>query len=154
MLSPEERAEIDSDLGHYPNRRAACIEALKAVQRHRRWISDAALADVAEALGLSTAELDGVATFYNQLYRKPVGKRVILLCDSLTCWMLGYPEIRAELEKRLGCGLGGTSADGEFTLIPTQCLGCCDRAPALMMGDELHTHVGPSEAARLLRLDS
>lgn len=138
VLTPVEIAEIREAAGHYPDPAAASIEALKIVQRHRRWVSDEALAAVAELLGMSAAELDGVATFYNLIYRKPVGEKVIHYCDSVTCWMLGADQVREQLSERLNISLGETTADGSFTLLPIVCLGCCDHAPAMMIGPELY----------------
>lgn len=79
MLTPEERAEIEAEFPHYPNRKAVCIDAMKIVQKHRGWLSDDALKDIGELLGMSVADLDGVATFYNLLFRRPVGRHVIYL---------------------------------------------------------------------------
>ena len=141
MLSDAERHEIDEELRHYAAPRAASIEALKIVQSHRGWVSDEALRDVAAALGMSVAELDNVATFYNLIYRRPVGKRVILLCDSVTCWILGCDRLRERIRETLGIRPGETTADGRFTLLPMACLGVCEQAPALMVGDELHTRL-------------
>jgi NADH-quinone oxidoreductase subunit E len=138
MLTEQELIEIREQLNHYEHKRAACIEALKILQRHRGWISDDALADLAPVLEMSPDELDNVATFYNLIFRKPVGENVILLCDSVSCWIMGYERIREKLETRLGVGLGETTADGKFTLLPMVCLGTCDHAPAMMVGEELY----------------
>lgn len=143
MLSAAERQAIEAELAHYPDRRAVCIEALKIVQEHRGWVSDEGLRDVAELLGMSPDELDGVATFYNLIFRKPVGRHVILLCDSVTCWIMHYERLRIRLRERLGIEFGGTTADGRFTLLPVVCLGACDRAPVLMIDKDLHEHVDP-----------
>ena len=89
MLSEQELREIDEDLEHTPTREAGSIDALKIVQRHRGYVSDEAIEELAEHLRLSTAELDGVATFYNLIFRKPVGKHVILVCDSISCFLTG-----------------------------------------------------------------
>ena len=97
MLSEQERDEIEAQSQHYPNNRALCIEALKIVQEHRGWVSDEGIADVAEALQMTPAELEGVATFYNMIFRKPVGRHVILLCDSVSCWIMGYDRLREHL---------------------------------------------------------
>ncbi len=143
MLSPEERAEIEEEAKRYPTRRALCIEAMKVVQRHRGWVSDEALADVAGALGMTREELDGVATFYNLVFRRPVGRHVVLVCDSVSCWIMGYGRLRDRLCRELGVGLGGTPADGRFTLLPIVCLGACDHAPAMMVDDDLHGDLDP-----------
>jgi NADH-quinone oxidoreductase subunit E len=150
FLTPEETAEIQAAASHYPDKSAASIEALKIVQQHRRWVSDAALAAVAELLGMSPAELDGVATFYNLLYRKPVGEKVIHYCDSVSCWMLGADGIRERLSQRLGIGLGETTADGRYTLLPIVCLGACDRAPVMLLGQDLHGDLDPARIDAIL----
>jgi NADH-quinone oxidoreductase subunit E len=138
MLSPEERREIEAELAHYPNKRAVCIDAMKIVQRHRGWVSDEALADIAAFLEMSPDDLDGVATFYNLIFREPVGRHVVFVCDSVSCWIMGYERIREQLSKRLGIRLGETTADGRFTALPIVCLGACDHAPAMMIDNDLH----------------
>lgn len=141
MLSDEERKEIDAELAILPTRQAACIEALKAVQRHRRWVSDDGVRDIAGYLEMTPAEVDNVATFYNLIFRKPVGRHVILVCDSVSCWIMGCERLQGALEKHLGIRYGQTTRDDRFTLLPMECLGACDRAPALMVDDELHGDV-------------
>ena len=138
MLSPEERQEIEAEFGHYPDKRALSIDAMKVVQKHRGWVSDEGLKDIAELLGMSVDELDSVATFYNLIYRKPVGRHVILVCDSISCWIMGYDRLRDHLMNRLGVKMGETTPDGRFTLLPIVCLGTCDHAPALMVDNDLH----------------
>jgi NADH-quinone oxidoreductase subunit E len=150
MLTEEERREIEAELTHYQQRRAVCIEALKIVQRHRGWVSDDAIRDLAEHLEMTPDELDSVATFYNLIFRRPVGKHIILICDSVTCWILGYERLRQHLTARLGIQLGETSADGRFTLLPIVCLGTCDHAPALMIDDDLHRDLEPAELDEIL----
>jgi len=137
VLDAAEQREVLEILGRHGSGRAAAVEALKAVQ---------ALAGLAGALGLSAAELDGLATAYPLIFRRPVGRHVILLCDSLSCWIRGQEELLAALRAQLGVGFGGTSADGRFTLLPAACLGACDRAPAMMVDGDLH---GPVEPGRL-----
>jgi NADH-quinone oxidoreductase subunit E len=138
VLSPEERQEIEAELAHYPDKRAVCIDAMKVVQQHRGWVSDEALRDIAEFLEMSVDELDSVATFYNLIFRKPVGRHVIMVCDSVSCWIMGYDRVRDHLTSRLGIKLGETTPDGRFTLLPIVCLGTCDHAPAMMVDNDLH----------------
>lgn len=138
MLSPEERQEIVAEFENYPDKRALTIDAMKIVQKHRGWVSDEALKDISELLEVSVDELDSVATFYNLIYRKPVGRHVILVCDSISCWVMGYDRLRDHLMTRLGIKMGETTADGRFTLLPIVCLGTCDHAPAMMVDDDLH----------------
>jgi NADH-quinone oxidoreductase subunit E len=136
-LSLAETEEINAEIGHYPDKAAASIEALKIVQKHRRWISDQCLIAIAELLDTSPAQLESVATFYNLIYRQPVGKTVIHYCDSVTCWMLGSGQVQERLCRHLNVGLGEISVDGEYTILPIVCLGACDHAPVAMVGDQL-----------------
>ena len=141
MLSTEERKEIDEAISIMPVKKAACIEALKVVQHHRRWISDESLKDVADYMEMSTAELDSVATFYNMLFRRPVGRHIILVCDSISCWVMGYENVRDHLMKKLSIRYGETTPDDRFTLLPNCCLGTCDTAPAMMIDNDLYQNV-------------
>lgn len=129
----------------YPFRRAVVVEALKVVQRQRGgWVDDAALRDVADYLAMTTDEVEDVATFYNMVFRRPVGRHIILLCDSVSCVIMGYDNLLDYLHERLGIGLGETTPDGRFTLLPVACLGACDRAPAMMVDDDLHGPLTPA----------
>ncbi len=150
VLSEAVRREIAAEIERYPEPRAASVEALKAVQREHGWVSDEALAEVAAMLGMSPAALDNVATFYNLIFRRPVGDHVILLCDSVSCWVMDYEGILAALHRTLGIAPGETSPDGRFTLLPVPCLGACDGAPALMIDHDLHTDVDPAHLDELL----
>ncbi len=150
MLTAEETREIESDIAQYPDRRAGAIEALKVVQRHRGWVSDEGVKDIADLLGMSPDEVDGVATFYNLIFRRPVGRHVILLCDSVSCWVMGHAAVRDRLQASLGIGPGETTSDGRFTLLPTVCLGACDRAPAMMIDGDLHGGLDPATIDAIL----
>jgi NADH-quinone oxidoreductase subunit E len=150
MLSEKERAEIEKEIQEYPFRHSACIEALRIVQNHRRWISDESVRDIAEFLNMSAEEVDSVATFYNLVFRKPVGENVILICNSISCWILGYEQIRDHLSKRLGIGFGETTDDGKFTLLSIPCLGSCDHAPAMMIGNTLYKDLTPDKIDEIL----
>jgi NADH-quinone oxidoreductase subunit E len=143
MLTEEERKEITAELAHVEHREAASIEALKVVQKRRGWVSDESIRDVASLLDMTPAELDAVATFFNFIYRKPVGRHVIAICDSMVCWSLGYDPLRELLQKKLGVGFGETTQDNRFTLLPAACLGACDRAPAMLVDEDLHGPVTP-----------
>ncbi len=141
MLTKEEIQLIEKEMAKYPVKSAASIEALKIVQDRRRWVSDEAIDDIAGVLGVSTAELENVATFYSLIFRKPVGKHVILICDSISCWIMGYNDILGMLSEKLGITLGETTADDRFTLLPIPCLGTCDHAPAMMIDNDLHRNL-------------
>lgn len=150
MLSPEERREIDAESARYPTRQAASVATMKILQRHRGWVSDESLKELAVVLGMTVDELDGVATFYNMIFRRPVGRHVILVCNSVTCWMLGADRLREQTAVASGARPGETSADGRFTLLPIVCLGACDHAPALMIDSDLHGDVDSGRVDHLL----
>ena len=150
MLTTEEKLQIDKAISQVPVKKAAGIEALKIVQENRRWISDESLKAVAQYMEMSPEELDSVATFYNLIFRKPVGRHVILLCDSISCYVMGYNKLYAALKQLTGIKFGETSSDGRFTLLPNACLGCCDRAPALMIDEDLFRDVKIEELDQIL----
>ncbi len=150
MLTDEEKAEIQEEIPRYENKQAICIDAMKIVQRHRGWVSDEAIKDIAEFLDITPDELDGVATFYNLIFRQPVGKHIILLCNSISCWIMGYERVREQLKNRLGVDFGGTSPDNEFTFLPIVCLGTCDHAPAMMVDNDLHRDLAPDKLDLIL----
>jgi NADH-quinone oxidoreductase subunit E len=135
---------------HYPNKQAVCIDAMLIVQRRRGWVSDEALSDIGELLGMTTTDLDGVATFYNLIRRKPVGKHVAMICDSVSCWIMGCDQLRQHVCDKLGVSIGGTTADGRLTVLPIVCLGACDRAPAMMVDGELHTDLDAQRVDEVL----
>ena len=138
FLTEEEIADIESEISHLPNRASAAIDALKIVQVYRGWISDESLNAIAKLLGMSAEELDGIATFYNLIYRQPVGEKVILYCDSVSCWLMDGDKVCKKIKQKLNVDYGETTADNKYTLLPVTCLGDCDHAPAMMVGDELH----------------
>jgi len=151
MLTAEEIKEIDKAISVVPYKKAASVEALKVVQGHRRYVSDESLKDVASYLDMSAEELDSVATFYNLIFRKPVGRHIILLCDSISCWVMGYEKIKEQLSAKLKIGYGETTTDGRFTLLPNPCLGTCDCAPALMIDKDLYRNLTIEQLDEILK---
>lgn len=150
ILTDAERHEIDHEISHAPYRAAVAIDALKIVQKHHNWVSDEALSALANYLEMPVAELEGIATFYNLIYRKPVGDQVISLCDSVTCWIKGYQHLEKHISQHLQIDLGGTTADKRYTFLPAPCLGACDRAPVMMLGNELHDNLDENKINHLL----
>lgn len=149
-LERADREAMQRECEHFEQPQAACIEALKIVQRRYGWVPDEAIPAVAEALGLPPANVEGVATFYSLIFRQPVGRHVILLCDSSSCFLNDYEALRAAFEEKLGIGYGQTTDDGRFTLLPVCCLGACDRGPALMIDDDTFGPVRPEDVDDLL----
>ncbi len=150
MLSDKEKEEIQEEIRLYPHPKAACIDALKIVQHHRGWISDEAVSDIASELGMSADEVDGVATFYSRIYRKPVGRNIILVCDGVSCMIMGYDTLSDRISQKLGLKFGETTPDGRFTLLPVSCLGDCHHAPALMINDDHYNNIDPGKLEAIL----
>jgi NADH-quinone oxidoreductase subunit E len=143
MLTEKEIYEIELEIKLFPAKSAACIEALKIVQEYRGWVSDESVKDIANFLEMSLEEVDGVATFYNMIFRKPVGRNIILVCDSISCFIMGYESIYQHLSKKLNIKFGETTADKRFTLLPNPCLGDCDHAPAMMINKDHYNKLKP-----------
>jgi len=137
-LSSAELSAIEHEVSIMETREAAGIEALKVVQQHRGWISDDSLIAIAQCLNISSAQLEGVATFYNLIYRQKVGHYVIHLCDSISCHLTGYEDILNVIKGYLHIDYGQTTADGQFTLLSNVCLGSCDKSPAMMVNGKHH----------------
>ena len=135
MLTDDERSEIEATLPHYPHRRSAAAGAMRIVQRHRGHLFD---------------ELDSRATFANMLFRRPVGRHVILICDSDCCYVMAYERMRDHICARLGIGLGETTPDGRFTFLPIVCLAQCDHAPAMQIDDDFHGDLTPERIDQVL----
>jgi NADH-quinone oxidoreductase subunit E len=150
MLTNEQKQALEKEIERYPNREAIGIEAMQRIQDDHGWVSDEDLEDLADYLGMTPAELDSVATFYNLIYRHPVGRHVIHVCDSVSCWIMGYEQVQQQLKTKLGIEMGQTTADGRFTLLPIPCLGCCDHAPAFMIDEDLHEDVSSDGVQAIL----
>jgi len=149
-LSRDEVDAIEAVAAKLPDRASAAAEALAIVQQHRGWVSDLTVGAIARLLGMSAAEVDAIATFYKLIYRRAVGRHVVMYCNSVSCHIMGYRAVRDRLVQLLGTEDGGTTNDGRFTLLPIVCLGACDKAPALMIDDELIGNVGPDDLESLL----
>ena len=150
MLTADERRELEELLDHYGQRSSGVITVLKFLQKRRGSIDDESVRDAAALVGLTAHEAESVASFYNLLHRKAVGRHVILLCDSFACYLMGYDDVRTYLEKSLGIQMGQTTADGRFTLLPIVCLGACHLAPAMLVDEDLHGPLDPAAIRRIL----
>lgn len=139
-LAPETIAEIERITAALPERRAALLPALKAAQRERGWLPRETMAEVAAQLGLDPNAAYMLTTFYTMLHTEPVGHYALEVCRSLPCYLNGCDEVIAALEEKLGVEVGGTSADGVFTLNVGECLGDCPHAPMMRVNDDF---VGP-----------
>jgi NADH-quinone oxidoreductase subunit E len=149
-LSKTEIEAIQHEMTLYEDPGAATIEALKIVQEHRGWVSDESLEAAAAVVGVTPTQMEAVATFYNLIFRQPVGRHVIMICDSISCYLTGYEEILAYLKKTLKIEFGQTTADNRFTLLPICCLGNCDNGPAMRINTDYHGRLTPDKVDAIL----
>jgi NADH-quinone oxidoreductase subunit E len=149
-LSADEVHAIEEAMHHYEDPRAASIDALKIVQANHRWVPDGAIAAIARVLGIPASDVEGVATFYNMIFRQPVGRHVITVCDSIGCFLTGSEDLIAAMKRKLGIELGQTTPDDRFTLLPICCLGNCDKGPTLMIDKDTYGPVAIHQIDELL----
>jgi NADH-quinone oxidoreductase subunit E len=150
VLTEEDKKTILAEAAAHEQRRAAVVDALKAVQRRAGWVSDEGVREVAALLDMTPEEVDEVATFYSAIFRRPVGRHVIFLCDSVSCWITGCNPLRERLRSALGIDLGQTTPDGRFTLLPAACLGVCEQAPAMVVDEDVHGDLTPERLGPIL----
>lgn len=146
MLSENTRNAILALQKKYPEKRSALIPALHIAQGEIGYLPREAQNDVADLFGLDANEVNSVVSFYDMFYEEPVGKHLLHVCKNVSCMLRGGDEVLGALCKKLGVVPGGTCADGEFTVIPSECLGACDRAPMMLADDKV---VGPMKEADL-----
>ena len=126
------------------------MDVMLALQDHYGYLYDEVVEEAAMLLGMSPLEVEAVATFYTFIYREPVGKYVIHVCDSVICWMGGYESIRDYLCKKLDIEVGATTADGLFTVLPVCCIGYCDQSPAMLINRKVYGHLTPEKIDEIL----
>ncbi len=138
MLPNKLKESLENKIAHADHPRELVVDAMLALQDHYGYLSDEAVEQTAALLGMSDLEVEELATFYTFIYREPVGKYVIHVCDSLICWMDGYESVKNYICEKLNIEVGGTSADGLFTLLPVCCIGYCDQAPAMLINRKIY----------------
>ena len=151
-FTPERRAKLEEICTHYPpeQRRSAVLPALYLAQEQQGYVTASATRHVAEVIGITPAEVEGVVSYYTMFFTRPVGKYVLQVCRTLSCALNGAERVAEELAAKLGVSVGGTDASGEFTLIEVECLGACDRAPVVVVNDDWHECLKPGDAAKLV----
>jgi NADH-quinone oxidoreductase subunit F len=148
-FTPEARARFEAFAGHYPpeHRRAAVLHALYLAQEQQGYISANAARHVAEVIGITTADVEDVVSYYVMFFRNPVGTFVLQVCNTLSCALAGSERVIEALEQKLGIRAGETDPTGMFTIQPMECLGACDRAPVVMVNnDHWHERLAPAGA--------
>ncbi|MCR3754908.1 MAG: NADH:quinone oxidoreductase subunit E [Candidatus Westeberhardia cardiocondylae] len=150
LLNKEDQEYINQEKKHYENPKAASIEILKFIQNKYHWIPNHFINPIAKILHMSCSELEEITTFYSQIFRKPIGKNIIRYCDSIVCYINNYKIIQKKLEKLLQIHPGQTTQNKQFTLLPTCCLGKCDKSPVIMINNHTYTNVTPKKLPILL----
>ncbi|HEX9859562.1 MAG TPA: NADH-quinone oxidoreductase subunit NuoE [Nitrospirota bacterium] len=150
MLPAERIAELKEHVRSLPHPEEALVDVMHELQDACGHMTDEAVEAAADIAGVSTIKVEGLATFYNLFYRRPVGRKVIHVCDSISCWVVGMEDVFAYLTKKLGVELGGTTEDGAFTLLPICCLGACHEAPAMMIGETIYGNLTPARIDEIL----
>jgi NADH-quinone oxidoreductase subunit E len=150
MIPDTLRNELNQRVASAVTNREAAVDVMKELQRHYGWLTDEAVQESADILGLSPLQVEELATFYEMIYRRPVGRHVIHVCDSISCWSMGGETLMDKFKEQLGIEVGSTTADGIFTLLPCCCLGNCGNAPAVMVGERQFGPVSLENADSLL----
>lgn len=145
MLPDALKESLEARIEQTDHPKELVVDVMMAVQEHYGYLSDQALEESAELLNLNPMELEEIATFYTFIYREPVGKYVIHVCDSVVCWMDGSESIRDYLCRILEIELGQTTKDGLFTLLPVCCIGYCDRSPAILINKKVYGNLTPGK---------
>ena len=151
MLPLELKEALAKEIAEVDHPREKVIDVMFALQGHYGYMSDEAMEEASGLLGMTTLELEELATFYDLVYREPVGKYVIHVCDSMVCWMFGHESMIDYLCAQLSITVGGTTEDGLFTLLPVCCIGYCDHAPAMMINRKVYGHLSPEKIDGILR---
>jgi NADH-quinone oxidoreductase E subunit len=152
VYTAENRARFDEIIKRYPpdRKRSAVLPALYLVQHQQGYVTANGIRHVAELLGITRADVEDVVSFYTMFYTRPVGKYVLQVCRTLSCAVNGAERVTEALSEKLGIKPGETDPSRTFTLLEVECLGACDRAPAVMINDAWHECLKPQDAAKLI----
>src|SRR5210317_5039 len=150
MLPDELKSSLEAKVAAVEHPREMVVDVMFAIQAHYGHLTDEGVEETAQLLGMSALEVEQLATFYTFIYREPVGKYVIHVCDSVVCWMDGYESIRDHLCNKLGVEMGETTSDGLFTLLPVCCIGYCDLSPAMLINKEVYGPLTPEKVEEIL----
>ena len=149
-LSEGERLAIEKAAAAFPRRRSALIPALRIVQESRGCVDREAMRDIAAAFELHPMEVEEVATFYTMINTRPVGRHLIQVCRSISCFIMGCNPLIRHLEDKLGVQVGETTRDGKFTLVAVECLGSCGTAPVMQVNEDYHENLTPAKVDEIL----
>jgi NADH-quinone oxidoreductase E subunit len=141
VFTAEELALVEMYKSRYPEQKAALMRTLWLAQKKWGWLSQEVQEYVADLLGLSSAHVKGVASFYTMYYKKPMGKYHIQVCTNISCMLCGGEELYAHFKERLGIGHNQVTADKKFSLEEVECMGACGYAPMMAINEDYHENV-------------
>jgi NADH-quinone oxidoreductase subunit E len=150
MIPEQLKANLEQRIADAATTREAAVDVMKELQRHYGWLTDEALEEASQLLDLSPLQVEELATFYEMIYRRPVGRHVIHVCDSISCWASGGETLLKSLADLLRIDPGSTTADGAVTLLPCSCLGNCGEAPCMMIDEKQYGHMTPEAGAQIV----
>jgi NADH-quinone oxidoreductase subunit E len=150
MIPPELREQLASRIREAEDPREQTINVMYLIQRHYGFFTDEGVREAAELLGMTPLEIEELATFYDFIYREPVGRYVLHVCDGVVCWMFHEGSLFDYLCQKLGVCAGEVSADGMFTVLPTACIGNCDHAPAMIVNGQFYGPLTPEKIDQIL----
>jgi NADH-quinone oxidoreductase E subunit len=150
MISEAAQERMRAAVAKYPVARSALLPVLRIAQEEEGYITPEGLRVASEVIGIKEDEVEMVASFYAMYFKQPVGKRVVKVCTSISCYLRGCDQLMHQLEAGLSVKRGETRADGEFTLLGVECLASCGTAPVLQVNDEFEENVTPDRAKALM----
>lgn len=150
MIPEHLKAILERHVADAVTNREAAVGVMKELQRHYGWLTDEALEEASRLLGLSPLQVEELATFYEMIYRRPVGRHVVHVCDSISCWASGGETLLESLADLLEIKPGSTTPDGAVTLLPCSCLGNCGEAPCMMVGEVQYGRMTPETCAEMV----
>jgi len=150
-VSPEELKKVDQVIARYKGKHGSLIPALKESQDICGYLSKQVQRRIAEGLSLSPSQVYGVVSFYAFFTTIPRGKHIIRVCLGTACYVKGSKQVLEKIEQELGLKVGGITRDRKFSLEAVRCLGCCSLAPAMVIDNDTHALVEPSEAIKIVR---
>ena len=146
---PETLSRIDEVITHYPVKRSAVLPLLHLIQEDVGYISDETIEWIAQKLELQPINVYEVVTFYPMFRRKPIGRRHIKVCRTLSCALMGGYKVCDEFKKEFNTDMNQVSPDGEVTIEFVECLASCGTAPVVMVDEKLHENVDAAKARQI-----
>ena len=150
LLTEAVRRKIRSFFDRYETKRAALLPALHIVQNALGHVPPQAMIEIAELVDIHPSDVIDTISFYTHFWTQPKGEKVITVCRSISCELMGENEVLEELKKRLGIDEHETTPDGRYSLVTEECLAGCDHAPCMLINERLYKHVKPEDVMGIL----